>query len=73
MVKLMMHMTPAEREAVEDDKAKWLEANKMFKEWGGKRIVNWLEANKGSERCEDMRRRLNVIRTNRKGKQHAKG
>lgn len=64
MTKLMQDMTPAEREAVEDDKAKWLKAYNMFKNWGGRRIVSWLEDNKGNPEAEDMRRRLNVIREN---------
>lgn len=64
MVKLMMHMTPAEREAVEVDKARWLDANKMYKTWGSKRIIQWLAANQGRPDVEDMRRRLNVIREN---------
>lgn len=68
MVKLMMHMTPEERAAVEVDKAKWLEANKMYKTWGMKRIIQWLAANQGKPDVEDMRRRLNTIRLNNKGK-----
>jgi hypothetical protein len=68
MTKLMQNMTKEELAEVEVDKAKWLEAWKMYKTCGGKRIVNWLEANKGKPEVEDMRRRLNVIRTNNKSK-----
>lgn len=68
MPKLMQNMTEGELEAVEVDKARWLDAWKMYKTWGGKRIVIWLEANKGKPDVEDMRRRLNIIRNNNKSK-----
>jgi len=68
VTKLMKDMNQAERDAVEVDKGLWLEALKMYKKWGKERLKSWLDANSGSEKGEDMRRRLNEIRTNNKRK-----
>lgn len=68
MVKLMQNMTKAELEAVEVDKKNWLEANTMYKTWPKHRIRDWLEHYHDADKREDFRRRLNVIRLNRKGK-----
>lgn len=64
MPKLMQNMTEGELEAVEADKALWLEARKMYKNWGKRQLLFWLENHSDITHREDMRRRLNIIRTN---------
>lgn len=67
-MKLMQNMSEAELEAVEVDKAKWLEAWKMYSGWGKQRLISWLKFHEDEAHREDIRRRLNTIRINRKGK-----
>lgn len=69
--KLMQDMTPEELELTEIDKVRWLEAWKMYKSWGKKRLQSWLATHEDAEYREDIRRRLNVIRLNNAGTKHA--
>lgn len=62
--KLMKDMTPEELKLVEIDKTRWLDAWKMYKTWGKRRLLAWLETHGDADYREDIRRRLNVIRQN---------
>lgn len=55
-----------ERDAIELDKKRWLEAHKMLKTKSPMVIRAWLNNCKDSEYREDMRRRLNYIRESQK-------
>lgn len=67
-IKLMQDMSPEELAATEVDKVRWFEAWKMYRSWGKRRLMAWLETHEDVNHREDMRRRLNVIRINRRGK-----
>lgn len=64
-IKLMQDMSPEELAATEVDKVRWFEAWKMYQSKNKQKIVSWLEGCKDPEVREDLRRRLNVIRTNK--------
>lgn len=55
-------MTPAE---IEEDKARWLEAHKQLQRMPHQ-ARQWIDQQTDSEYREDMRRRLNEVRENRK-------
>jgi hypothetical protein len=53
-----------QREAIELDKQRWFEANKITASKRPEKIREWLNQQENAEYREDMRRRLNVIRNN---------
>jgi len=57
-----------QRNAIEQDKQRWLEANRMTDSMRPDEIRAWLMRQLDDEFREDMRRRLNVIRLNRQAR-----
>lgn len=53
-----------QRAAIEFDKQRWFEANKITASKRPEKIREWLNQQDVAEYREDMRRRLNVIRNN---------
>lgn len=60
-----------QQEAIEEDKRRWFEANKMYSTMNHSQITQWLRAQKDYALREDMRERLNIIRLNRRSKRAA--
>lgn len=54
-----------QRQAIELDKRRWLEANQLTDTKRPGEIRTWLMKQMDDEYREDMRRRLNIIRRNR--------
>ncbi len=69
MTKPRMQMSEQEKSAQDLDRKLWLEAWNMYKKWGKRRLIAWLETHENVGHREDIRRRLNVIRVN-KSKKH---
>ena len=57
-----------QRNAIEQDKQRWREANHMISTKSPTEIRAWLMRELDDEYREDMRRRLNVIRLNRQAR-----
>lgn len=57
-------MPDEDRAAIELDKQRWFEANKITTSKRPEKIREWLNQQDVAEYREDMRRRLNVIRNN---------
>ena len=66
MTKPRMQMSEQEKSAQDLDRKLWLEAWNMYKKWGKRRLIAWLETHENVEHREDIRRRLNVIRISEK-------
>lgn len=53
-------LTPAQREAIEQDKQRWILANKMANTQTADQIKRWLDSQADFNYAEDMARRLRV-------------
>jgi len=58
----MALMTADQREAIQEDKARWYKAHWMIKDWEAQKIRGWLADLGDLEYRRDMARRLNVIK-----------
>jgi len=54
-----------QRQAIEQDKRRWIEANELTDTKRPDEIRAWLMKQLDDEYREDMRRRLNIVRRNR--------
>lgn len=61
-------LPPEQRQAIEMDKQRWLEANQLTDTKRPDEIRAWLMKQMDDEFREDMRRRLNIIRQNRQAR-----
>lgn len=61
-------LPPEQRQAIELDKRRWLEANQLTDTKRPDEIRVWLMKQMDDEFREDMRRRLNIIRQNRQAR-----
>ena len=64
----LAQLSVEQRNAIEQDKQRWLEANRMTDSMRPDEIRAWLMRQLDDEFREDMRRRLNVIRLNRQAR-----
>ena len=64
----LARLSVEQRNAIEQDKQRWLEANRMTDSMRPDEIRAWLMRQLDDEFREDMRRRLNVIRLNRQAR-----
>lgn len=62
----LAQLSAEERQAIELDKQRWREANHMIDTKRPDEIKAWLLREQDEELREDMRRRLNVVRLNRR-------
>lgn len=65
MTNNIAQLPPEQRQAIELDKRRWLEANQLTNTKRPDEIRTWLMKQMDDEYREDMRRRLNIIRRNR--------
>ena len=65
MTNNIAQLPPEQRQAIELDKRRWLEANQLTDTKRPDEIRTWLMKQMDDEYREDMRRRLNIIRRNR--------
>ncbi|MFC0047779.1 hypothetical protein [Rheinheimera tilapiae] len=65
MTNKIAQLPPEQRQAIELDKRRWLEANQLTNTKRPDEIRTWLMKQMDDEYREDMRRRLNIIRRNR--------
>lgn len=63
--KNLAELPDEQRQAIEEDKQRWFEASKMINNHGREYIMSMLFQMPEDKR-EDMRRRLNTLRKNRK-------
>lgn len=65
MTNNIAQLPPEQRQAIELDKRRWLEANQLTDTKRPDEIRTWLMKQMDDEYREDMRRRLKIIRRNR--------
>lgn len=65
MTNNIAQLPPEQRQAIELDKRRWLEANQLTDTKRPDEIRTWLMKQMDDEYREDMRKRLNIIRRNR--------
>ena len=68
MTNNIAQLPPEQRQAIELDKRRWLEANQLTNTKRPDEIRTWLMKQMDDEFREDMRRRLNIIRQNRQAR-----
>jgi hypothetical protein len=60
-----------QREAIQEDKQRWLDAHNRYKQQTSAQIRQWLKNLPEGEYKDDMRRRLNIIRSNHASRSNA--
>ncbi len=60
----LCNLTPDQREAIEQDKQRWILANKMAQTQTAEQIKRWLDSQSG-EYGDDMARRLRICWRNK--------
>lgn len=61
----LCNLSPARREAIEQDKQRWQLANKMASSQSAEQIKRWLDSQADAGYAEDMARRLRICWKNK--------